>query len=520
MLFAFNLISSYLANIFARIEIKKQLKEIKNGNTEGSVRIKEFEEINKIVSRGLKNRIDEEIATSNYKIVKKLQHDIQSPLTSLEYFFSEAKSSLSEDLRNVGKQSIERILDIVNSLKINDNHSLIKESTDSETVAIFPILKRIVSEKRNEFKKRSDISINLNSQNEHDYFVNIKKSDFYRTISNIINNSIEAKKTNQRISISVSTKRVGTEVIIKIQDNGVGISPKDLPNVFDYGKSYHKEKGSGIGLFQAKEYVESEHGTMTINSIPNKGTEVLIKLNTVTAPNWYQKNLRLKKKNIIVIDDDNSIFNLWKKRLSSKSLYLKHIKSSEEFDHWVNSNEDLSDFDFLFDLELLGSKYDGINLINKYSLQANSTLVTSHFMDKEIQSRCTNSNIKMIPKESVSTINIDVIEKIESISLPKEIVLIDDDKLVHDTWEMVGLNRGISVYCYYDIDTFLSESEEYSNETPIYIDSNLKNEIKGEIESEKIYKRGFENLHLSTGSRLDSLPNWIKSQQGKEFPLQ
>ena len=39
-----------------------------------------------------------------------------------------------------------------------------------------------------------------------------------------------------------------------------------------------------------------------------------------------------------------------------------------------------------------------------------------------------------------------------------------------------------------------------------------------QVEAEKIYNLGFENLILATGSHLNELPSWIREQQSKDYP--
>ncbi len=61
------------------------------------------------------------------------------------------------------------------------------------------------------------------------------------------------------------------------------------------------------------------------------------------------------------------------------------------------------------------------------------------------------------------------------------------------------------------IDAFLKDSSTIPKDAKIYIDSNLGDNIKGEIESEKIFNLGFKNLYLATGYGKEFIqkPSWI-----------
>ena len=59
--------------------------------------------------------------------------------------------------------------------------------------------------------------------------------------------------------------------------------------------------------------------------------------------------------------------------------------------------------------------------------------------------------------------------------------------------------------------------QKYDKTTTIFIDSNLSEGIKGEIESERIKNLGFDDLFLATGFSKDQVnkPTWIKEVVGK-----
>jgi len=96
-------------------------------------------------------------------------------------------------------------------------------------------------------------------------------------------------------------------------------------------------------------------------------------------------------------------------------------------------------------------------------------------------------------------------------------VLIDDDNLIHMSWQLEAKKNNIELHTYKTIDEFLEKSTEYQKTSKIYIDSNLENDIKGEVESEKIANLGFTELYLATGYAPEDIdkPEWIKEIVGK-----
>lgn len=453
---------------------------------------------------------DERILFNTIKeLSNKVIHDIRSPLTSLEYLVKSLSSKLAENERIIANQSIERISDILSTL---GGKKAYNDKSEAKVEIIDPLVKRIISEKRLEFETKSNVEIRLKNELPYGTFVNINKADFFRTMSNLVNNSAEASIPNKKLIINVTLESSDNECKIIIQDNGKGIAPENIKTIFQHGISIDKPSGSGIGLTSAKETIEKYKGSLILESEPGLGTIVTIKLPVVPAPLWFKTTLDIFTKNICIIDDDESIHSIWNEILSKTGISISHIRSSQEFESWIKHNNS-SDYCFLFDLELLGSKLNGLDLMKKYNLQPVSTLVTSHYDNSNIQMKAQKMGVKIIPKDSAANI------KINFNPLKKnKMVLIEDDRLIQLSWRMAANKKDIELATYFSIDDFLKDSENFPKDTSIYIDSILQDGTKGEIESKRIFDLGFVNLTMASGMDFDSLPYWIKGNQGKAFP--
>ena len=130
-----------------------------------------------------------------------------------------------------------------------------------------------------------DVGLDLESKNIELNYSNLVSNDtviiadpeqLKRVINNIVGNSIKYidKKTgiiDIRILDEVDSVRV------EIEDNGKGISPKDLPNIFErfYRTDASRNSsrgGSGIGLSIVKKIVEDHGGYIWATSKENEGT--------------------------------------------------------------------------------------------------------------------------------------------------------------------------------------------------------------------------------------------------------
>ncbi len=99
-------------------------------------------------------------------------------------------------------------------------------------------------------------------------------------LGQIINNSIKYTKNIKSSYIKIYTKEEKDKITLNILDNGIGIKPSDLPQVFN--KSFTGENGrkysssTGMGLYIAKSMCEKLGHTITINSKYNEYTLVSI----------------------------------------------------------------------------------------------------------------------------------------------------------------------------------------------------------------------------------------------------
>lgn len=102
-----------------------------------------------------------------------------------------------------------------------------------------------------------------------------------QVIVNIISNSLKFTNHGAEVLITVVSDR--KSLMISFKDSGIGISEEDLPNIFE--RFYRAEKsrnrlmgGAGIGLSIVKSIVIAHNGTVSVNSIINKGSEFIITL--------------------------------------------------------------------------------------------------------------------------------------------------------------------------------------------------------------------------------------------------
>ena len=279
---------------------------------------------------------------------RKVKHDIQSPLTSLQYLLDSIKKKLSEEERVIGFHSLERITDITLTLSSEEETEQFEFQHNLRAEILFPLINRVVAEKRLEFKDRRGVTITLNNNLDYGVFVAIDRSKLLRTLSNLINNAIEAQKEGASLSVEVELSNSEESCCIKIVDDGVGIDDAELERIYEYGYSRNK-KGQGIGLSQARDHVREAGGSIDLLSSTGIGTSVMIKIPRAIELDWFEKRLALDCQHLCIVDDDTTIYLLWQKRLKNSEISVSHFRTSSDFEFWVKS-KDINEFYFLFDI--------------------------------------------------------------------------------------------------------------------------------------------------------------------------
>jgi len=98
-----------------------------------------------------------------------------------------------------------------------------------------------------------------------------------QVIYNLIDNAI--KYTPERGSVDISIKELENNIRIEVKDTGIGIKKENLNTIFNkFTKHVPGYKGTGLGLYIAKSFIEAHNGRIEVESELGKGATFRILL--------------------------------------------------------------------------------------------------------------------------------------------------------------------------------------------------------------------------------------------------
>jgi len=214
-----------------------------------------------------------------------VSHELKAPLSAVQQNVFALDFELEKTLNTEQKEKLERIkiridemLKLINSWLrvISVDINKLKDGFTSITISkpIADALENLAS-----LAARKNIAI-VNEVSENSHMISGDSLSLSEVFVNIIGNSI--KYSPDGTQVVVKAEEQGSNLMITIQDSGIGISQEDLPHIFDgfyRGKSGQQTaSGHGIGLAVARQIVEAHNGTISVDSELGKGTTFTISL--------------------------------------------------------------------------------------------------------------------------------------------------------------------------------------------------------------------------------------------------
>jgi len=220
------------------------------------------------------------------EFIASVSHELKTPLTIIkeatDLVVDEIPGKIVEGQRDIlttAQENIDRLSNIINSLLDISRIESGKLKLYTKPVNMSELIKNTVSDFKYLAEQKGILLDYKVTQDKVDISCDADK--IRQVLVNLIFNAL--KFTSQDGRIKVICNENGNEVIVSVQDTGIGISEENIPRLFDRfiqfdRKSGPGEKGTGLGLVISKGIVELHKGRVWVESKLNKGSEFYFSL--------------------------------------------------------------------------------------------------------------------------------------------------------------------------------------------------------------------------------------------------
>jgi two-component system phosphate regulon sensor histidine kinase PhoR len=208
-------------------------------------------------------------------------HDMKTPLSSIlacTSLLHSGKTESTPQLREryfcIIEDETGHLLNLANKVLTISKLESHKLEMAKITFQLKPMVEDLIEKFSAKCAKPLHFTLNLQAEEVHGDEEYLKEA-----ISNLIDNAI--KYSYQTVDISISSLNNATHTLIKVRDNGIGISEKDVKHIFEkferasaFKRSrLGKVAGFGLGLNYVYQVMEAHEGSVTVNSIEKEFSE-------------------------------------------------------------------------------------------------------------------------------------------------------------------------------------------------------------------------------------------------------
>jgi signal transduction histidine kinase len=296
--YSFMLIVAFAIAYFLSSYITKSLKTISDRLNETSFNQKNkkivleasSKEINLLITAY--NRMVDELEISAVKLAqsereeawremaKQVAHEIKNPLTpmrltvqSFQRRFSPEDPNIIQKMKDYSETLIQQI-DTMNAVASAFSNFASMPAQQNETLNVVEVVELtldIFNEEHIVFETEFPEIISK-----------IDRTQLIRIITNLVKNAIQSIPPERSKKVIVTVKKLNSNVLISVEDNGVGIKPQDIGRIFE-PKFTTKSSGMGLGLGIIKNIIENYKGTITFETAMAKGTKFTVSLPIINS---------------------------------------------------------------------------------------------------------------------------------------------------------------------------------------------------------------------------------------------
>ncbi len=231
------------------------------------------------------NQMSADIARSNQlrrQMTADIAHDLRTPLTVVGGYIESLRDGVLEPTParlDAMQHEVQQLLHLVEDLRTLSLADAGELKLDCQPIAPHLLLEQAATAfKHQAEQKQITLCVVAEPNLPH---IAADELRIGQVLGNLVSNALRYTPAGGQITLGAATN--GEEVLLTVRDNGAGITPEDLPYVFDrfYRADASRQQPnseSGLGLAIAKSLVELHGGTLTAASAPGTGAMLTIVL--------------------------------------------------------------------------------------------------------------------------------------------------------------------------------------------------------------------------------------------------
>ena len=281
-----------------------------------------YTHFNKITMENLKAARVEALEASKAKseFLSNMSHDIRTPMNAIVGMTTIAQSHLDnpqqvqECLKKISLSS-KHLLGLINDVLDMSKIESGKMTLNMEQISLKEVLEGITTIVQPQIKiKKQSFNVNISDVSQESVYCDSVRLN--QVLLNLLSNAIKFTPEQGTISLNLyqEPSPLGPGYIrnhIKVKDNGIGMSKEFQAKIYEAfiredKARIHKTEGTGLGMAITKYIVDAMHGTIELESEPNKGTEFHVTLDLEIA-DVKENDMVLPPWKMLVVDDDKTL---------------------------------------------------------------------------------------------------------------------------------------------------------------------------------------------------------------------
>lgn len=442
-------------------------------------------------------------------IIRKLVHDIRSPLASL-LMFSEICNEINEEEKTVLKEATQNISDLINEISQKYKNSSANLSDNSYEESMFPILPYsllfdIIAEVKNKYKDQAPKLELISNSKNYLSFIKVDPVELKQIITLILENLIH-KFLEQASPITITYNSTQEFVEIDIVKSNPSLNTEHYKELYN------------IILEQTRTLLHKNNANLLINPQDKSQFKLILTFSKCPSISSIIDNLILNSnQTILILEESTTAYNSWENKVNSlnpsQDIQLKSFTSLLELKKFIKNNTLNLEPTITLCIEdtYLTPEFIDFYENNKPYIKQLVLITNNYWPKHEIYNKSQQLNAQIIVKNLLDKTKFSIKSEEGDLLKVVDAIIVDDNRVYLKLLTKFAF-KNQAVDEFYDPESLLSTINKYPKNTIICLDNHFSNSPLTGIDIAKtLYSQGFTNLYLLSGKELvqDELPAYL-----------